>query len=155
MIRNFRDRTTEAVFNGESRKGFPADLPRWCAEKLCYLNAAGDLGDLRSPPGNQRPIAGVLCLDRGRPGGGRDHGLSLEEEATIAKKLKPIQPGEVLREEFLVPLKMSADALVKARGLPRTRIERIASEQSGIAADTALRLAKGLGTTAQLWLKPA
>ena len=73
----------------------------------------------------------------------------------MAKKLKPIQPGEVLREEFLVPLKMSADALVKARGLPRTRIERIASEQSGIAADTALRLAKGLGTTAQLWLKPA
>ena len=70
----------------------------------------------------------------------------------MAKKLKPMHPGEVLREEFLVPLKMSAGALAKACGLPRTRIERIASEQTGITADTALRLGKALGTTAQLWL---
>ena len=52
----------------------------------------------------------------------------------MAKKLKPMHPGEVLREEFLVPLKMSAGALAKACGLPRTRIERIASEQTGITA---------------------
>jgi addiction module HigA family antidote len=70
----------------------------------------------------------------------------------MAKKLKPMHPGEVLREEFLVPLKMSAGALAKACGLPRTRIERIAAEQTGITADTALRLGKALGTTAQLWL---
>ena len=70
----------------------------------------------------------------------------------MAKKLKPMHRGEVLREEFLNPLKMSAGALVKACGLPRTRIERIAGEQTGITADTALRLAKALGTTAQLWL---
>ena len=70
----------------------------------------------------------------------------------MAKKLNPMHPGEVLREEFLVPLKMSGSALAKACGLPRTRIERIASEQTGITADTALRLAKALGTTAQLWL---
>jgi addiction module HigA family antidote len=70
----------------------------------------------------------------------------------MTKKLKPMHPGEVLREEFLVPLKISAGALAKACGLPRTRIERIVSEQTGITADTALRLAKALGTTAQLWL---
>jgi addiction module HigA family antidote len=70
----------------------------------------------------------------------------------MAKKLKPMHPGEVLREEFLIPFRMSAGALAKACGLPRTRIERIASEQSGITADTALRLGKALGTTAQLWL---
>ena len=70
----------------------------------------------------------------------------------MAKTLKPMHPGEVLREEFLVPLNMSAGFLAKACGLPRTRIERIASEQTGISADTALRLAKALGTTAQLWL---
>jgi len=64
----------------------------------------------------------------------------------------PMHPGEVLREEFLVPLKISAGALAKACRLPRTRIERIASEQSGITADTALRLAKAIGSTAQLWL---
>jgi antitoxin HigA-1 len=70
----------------------------------------------------------------------------------MAKKLKPMHPGEVLREEFLVSLKLSAGALAKAWGLPRTRIERIAGEQTGITADTALRLAKALGTTAELWL---
>ena len=70
----------------------------------------------------------------------------------MAKKLKPMHPGEVLREEFLVPMKMSAGALARACGLPRTRIERIAGERTGISADTALRLAKALGTSAQLWL---
>jgi antitoxin HigA-1 len=67
----------------------------------------------------------------------------------MAKKLKPMHPGDVLREEFLVPLGMSAGTLAKACGLPRTWIERIASEQIGITADTALRLAKALGTTPQ------
>ena len=70
----------------------------------------------------------------------------------MAKRLNPMHPGEVLREEFLVPLKISAGALAKACGLPRTRIERIASEQTGISADTALRLAKAPGTTEQLWV---
>jgi addiction module HigA family antidote len=70
----------------------------------------------------------------------------------MTKKLKPMHPGEVLREEFLVPLNMSASALAKTCRLPRTRIERIAGEQTGISADTALRLAKALGTTARLWL---
>lgn len=70
----------------------------------------------------------------------------------MVRKLRPMHPGEVLREEFLVPLKVSAGGLAKACGLPRTRIERIANEQSGMTADTALRLAKALGTTAQLWL---
>ncbi|WP_316237201.1 HigA family addiction module antitoxin [Bradyrhizobium sp. SZCCHNR1015] len=70
----------------------------------------------------------------------------------MTKKLKPMHPGEVLREEFLTPLGMSAGALAKVCGLPRTRIERIASEQTGITADTALRLAKALDTTPELWL---
>lgn len=70
----------------------------------------------------------------------------------MAKKLAPLHPGEVLREEFLVPLKLSAGALAKACGLPRTRIERIVAEDVGITADTALRLAKALGTSAELWL---
>lgn len=70
----------------------------------------------------------------------------------MAKTLAPLHPGEVLREEFLVPLQLSAGALAKACGLPRTRIERIAAEDVGITADTALRLAKALGTSAQLWL---
>ena len=53
VIRSFRDKTTEAVFYGETPKGFPADLVKVARRKLRYLNAAGDLGDLRSPPGNR------------------------------------------------------------------------------------------------------
>ena len=68
------------------------------------------------------------------------------------KKLAPLHPGEVLREEFLVPLDLSAGALARTCGLPRTRIERLAAETAGITADTALRLSKALGTSAQLWL---
>jgi toxin HigB-1 len=53
VIRSFRGKTAEAVFNGESPKGFPADLVKVARRKLRYLNAADDLGDLRSPPGNR------------------------------------------------------------------------------------------------------
>jgi addiction module HigA family antidote len=68
------------------------------------------------------------------------------------RKLPLLHPGEILREEFLVPLKLSPGALAKAMGVPRTRVERIAAESSGITADTALRLSRALGTSAQLWL---
>ena len=70
----------------------------------------------------------------------------------MTRKLKPMHPGEVLREEFLVPLDISAGALATACGLPRRRIERIAGEKTGVTAGTALRLGKALGTTAELWL---
>jgi toxin HigB-1 len=53
VIKSFRDKITQAVFKGESPKGFPADLVKVARRKLRYLNAAGDLGDLRSPPGNR------------------------------------------------------------------------------------------------------
>ena len=53
MIRSFRDRITQAVFNGEYPKGFPADLVKVARRKLRYLNAASGLRDLRSPPGNR------------------------------------------------------------------------------------------------------
>ena len=70
----------------------------------------------------------------------------------MAKKRPPMHPGEVLREEFLVPLCLSAGAMAKACGVPRARIGRIASEKAPMTADTALRLGKALGTSAQPWL---
>lgn len=70
----------------------------------------------------------------------------------MAKKLPPMHPGEVLREEFLIPLNLSPGALAKACGVPRTRIERLANETTNVTADTALRLSKALNTSAQLWL---
>jgi addiction module HigA family antidote len=70
----------------------------------------------------------------------------------MTRKLQPIHPGEVLREEFLVPMSLTAGKLAKACGVPRTRIERIVKEEIGITADTALRLAKVFGTSAGVWL---
>ena len=63
-----------------------------------------------------------------------------------------MHPGEVLREEFLIPLNISAGALAKICGVPRTRIERLTNEETSVTADTALRLGKALKTSPQLWL---
>ena len=68
------------------------------------------------------------------------------------KKLAPMHPGEVLREEFLVPMGISAGKLADICGVPRTRIERVVSEQTGITADTAIRLGRALGPSANIWL---
>jgi antitoxin HigA-1 len=66
--------------------------------------------------------------------------------------LAPIHPGEILREEFLAPLGLSAGALAKALRVPRTRIERLVREETPITVDTALRLARYLGTSPDFWL---
>lgn len=70
----------------------------------------------------------------------------------MTKKLDPVHPGEVLREDFLVPLNLSAGALARAVGVPRTRIERLVNGQTALTADTALRLARAFGTTAAFWM---
>jgi len=66
--------------------------------------------------------------------------------------LPPLHPGEVLREDFLIPLGLSAGSIARACHVPRTRIERIAAEQIGISTDTALRLSRYFGTSAEFWL---
>jgi addiction module antidote protein, HigA family len=64
----------------------------------------------------------------------------------------PVHPGEVLREEFLVPLKLTPYGLAKRLNIVRTRIERLAREETSVTPDTALRLAKAFGTTPEFWL---
>lgn len=70
----------------------------------------------------------------------------------MAKRLPPIHPGEILREEFLMPMQLSPYALAQACGVPRTRIERLAREETPVTADTALRLARYFGTTPEFWM---
>jgi addiction module HigA family antidote len=70
----------------------------------------------------------------------------------VAKKLPPIHPGEVLREEFLVPFKLTPHAVAAALHVPRTRIERIAREEKPVTADTALRLGKFFKTGGAFWM---
>lgn len=68
------------------------------------------------------------------------------------KTLKNIHPGEVLKEEFLIPLGVSAYRLAKETHIPQTRISQILKGKRRITADTALRLQKYFGTTAKFWL---
>jgi addiction module HigA family antidote len=70
----------------------------------------------------------------------------------IVARLPPLHPGEMLREEFLRPMGLTAYKVAKACGVPRTRIERIVREELGITADTALRLAKFFGTSVGFWM---
>ncbi|MGM0479257.1 MAG: HigA family addiction module antitoxin [Bacteroidota bacterium] len=68
------------------------------------------------------------------------------------EKLKNIHPGEILQEEFLKPMEISAYRLAKETFIPQTRISEIIKGKRRITADTALRLAKFFGTTAKFWL---
>ena len=64
----------------------------------------------------------------------------------------PIHPGEILLEDFLVPLELTKYRLAKDIGVPPTRIQDIIDGKRGISADTALRLSRYFGTSAELWL---
>ena len=68
------------------------------------------------------------------------------------KRLKNVHPGEVLQDEFLVPLGLSAYRLSKDIGIPQTRVSEILKGNRRITADTALRLSKYFGNTAKFWL---
>ena len=75
-----------------------------------------------------------------------------KKKFAIVASLPPLHPGEVLREEFLKPMGLTPYAVAKACGVPRTRIERIAREELGISADTALRLGRFFGIEPEFWL---
>jgi addiction module HigA family antidote len=66
-------------------------------------------------------------------------------------KLAPIHPGEILREEFMKPRDLSQNALARALNVPPRRINEIVLEKRGVTADTALRLARFFGTSAEMW----
>jgi antitoxin HigA-1 len=73
-------------------------------------------------------------------------------ERPDGRRLPPLHPGEVLREEFLAPLGMSAYALAKALHVPVNRITAILAGERAVSADTALRLARFFGTSAEFWI---
>lgn len=68
------------------------------------------------------------------------------------KRVRNIHPGEILEQEFLIPLQISAYRLSKDIGIPQTRVSEIVNGNRRITADTALRLSKYFGNTAKFWL---
>ncbi|MBE7418682.1 MAG: HigA family addiction module antidote protein [Ideonella sp.] len=67
-------------------------------------------------------------------------------------RMRPVHPGEVLREDFLAPLGLSVNALAVALDVPATRIHEIVKQRRGVTADTAARQAKHFGGDAASWL---
>ncbi len=70
----------------------------------------------------------------------------------VKNQMRPVHPGEILREEYLLPLNMSVNALAHALRVPTTRLHEIMKERRSITADTALRLARYFGGDAQSWM---
>ena len=70
----------------------------------------------------------------------------------VTNKMRPIHPGEILKEEYLEPLGMSANALAIALHVPATRINDIVRGKRAVTSDTALRLARYFGGDAQSWM---
>ena len=66
--------------------------------------------------------------------------------------MRPVHPGEILREEYLIPLQMTANALAMALHLTPARINEIVRKQRGVTPNTSLRLARYFGTTPEFWL---
>jgi addiction module HigA family antidote len=136
VIRSFRCSDTQALYEtGESRRF--ASIARVAVRKLALLDAAVTLEFLRSPPGNR------LELLRGDRAG---------RIRASKNGMRPVHPGEVLKEEFLKPMGLSANALAKALRVPAPRINDVVLQRRGITADTAMRLARYFGGDAQSWL---
>ncbi len=89
-----------------------------------------------------------MTIKRGNLDGGK---VDFADIAT-GRRIPPVHPGEVLRADFLEPLGMSVYALAKALKVTRSRVNDIARGRRAISADTALRLGRYFGTTAQFWI---
>src|SRR5579872_5228009 len=96
-------------------------------------------------------MAAVLPLDRFRRRGRRDRGLPLMR--FIMRKLKPVTPGELLKEEFLTPMGISQYRLAKEIGVPAQRIGDIVAGKRSVTADTDLRLCRFFGLSDGYWLR--
>jgi len=70
----------------------------------------------------------------------------------MSKRLKPVHPGEILREEFLKPLSLSMNALALDLHVPVTRIAEVVHERRAVTPDTALRLARYFNTSPEFWM---
>ena len=165
MIQSFRDRATQRLWMGAFVKRF-SGIEKPALRKLDMLHHARDLNDLRAPPANR-----LEALAGDRRG---QHSIRINDQwricfiwtvegpadVEIVDSIKGVptpnrvttHPGEVLSEEFLVPLGMSVNALAMALRVPATRIGAIVKGERSATADTALRLARFFGTSPEFWV---
>lgn len=178
MILAFGSKETEKIWNGNKVKGLPNGVQEVGRRKLRMLNNSQDYADLMIPPANRlEKLSGkwnafysIRINDQWRIVFRWENNNALEVEImdyhyggqgaliikfnkmSSGKKLKNIHPGEVLQEEFLLPLGISAYRLSKDTAIPQTRISEIVKGNRRVTADTALRLSRYFGTSAKFWL---
>jgi len=177
VIKSFADKKTAEIWSTGKAHGSP--LAAVARRKLSMVDAALELDDLRTPPGNR-----LEKLKGGRQGqhririndqyricfiwrGHDAHDVEITDyqqafevmkymaRESIVRKGTPnwrVHPGAILREEFLKPLGMSPYELAKRLRVPVPRVNDIVLERRGISADTAVRLSRFFGTADQFWL---
>ena len=177
-IQSFRCPDTATIFGGGRSKRFGATVRPAIERKLAMLHAATTLDDLRSPPGNRLEALSSdrkgqhsirvndqfrVCFRWTAAGPEDVEVVDYHERSTSMKeghlmshvpknRMRPVHPGEILREEYLAPLGLSANALAEALGVPANRVSAIVAGKRAVTADTALRLARAVATSPEFWL---
>jgi len=177
LIKTFADKNTKEFWDtGKSQRVPPANLRKASRKKLAMLNSAVRLEDLRIPPGNRleelrhdrKGQHSIAINDQfrvcfvWRDGHAYDVGItdyheimSMEKNVSIKNENQAgwaVHPGEILREEFLEPMNISAYRLaVELRVSPPT-VNDIVREKRGITPEMAARLSRYFGTSEQFWL---
>ena len=169
MIKTFRCKETERLYSERlSSKRFRS-FADTAYRKLIQLDEAGQLRDLQGIPGNRleklRAIvggstaSGLISSGGFASDGSRETAMTLKLLTTTRKKgraprkISPVHPGEILREDVLKPLGMSVNKLALSLAVPATRMAEIVNGRRAITPDTALRLARFLGTTPEFWVR--
>jgi addiction module HigA family antidote len=169
VIVTFKSDETKLIFDGFISRYYPPNIQKTALRKLLLLDAATSVNDLRVPPGNRlEKLVGerkdqysIRINDRWRicfiwtdeNNADRVEIVDYHWEKIMENdRLPNIHPGEILHLEFLGPLDITPYRLSKDIDVAQTRISEILSGKRSITADTALRLSKYFGNSAQFWL---
>ena len=139
MIESFKDKETAKIWRREFSKRVPKRIQVVGYRKLVMLHRSRDLNDLRVLSVNRLE---ALSGDRSEQQG----------EVTYMTILPNVTPGEILHEEFLKPMQITAYRLARDTGMPATRISQILKGRRRITADTALRLSAYFGNSSEFWM---
>jgi antitoxin HigA-1 len=165
VIRSFADKETERIAQRFHSRRFAA-IERNAFRKLRQIENVSRIEELAEPPGNRLESFTEIAKGRGvfaSTINGESvlsgeiamptKSKSLTTTKATARKTPPLHPGEMLREEFMKPLGLSANALALALRVPVTRISEIVHERRSVSADTALRLARYFRMSPEFWMR--
>ena len=176
MIIDFKSKGTQLIFEDCRSSDYPPDIQTIALRKLLILHAAVSINDLRIPPGNRlKKLDGdrkgqyslrinnqwricFIWTDEGNAG--QVEIVDYHETTSMFQRHNPmnsdrlpnIHPGEILKLDFLEPLEITSYRLSKDLGVSQTRMGEVLAGKRSITADTALRLSRYFGNSAQFWL---